>query len=145
MRRSIVLVLLTSLASGCSFGMRAERFTPAQYPDGIQAHITTTDASLDGELIEVRDSGLVLLCDRIAIRPSATQAQNRRLRLIPYELMLAGRFDQTKLRIAKGIAPTAASVEQLRLLSRFPQGLSPAVLSALLEGHGQSGLAGVEP
>jgi hypothetical protein len=149
MKGAIVVALLTGCAAACSYGMTAEKFRPARSPRGIETRITTSDTVFAGELIEVRETGLVLLSEtlRSLARSSTTETADRRLRLIPYAAVVRSQFEQLDAGffIMDGRMPTDKGREQLRLVSRFPQGLSPEVLSRLLEAHGQTELVGIRP
>lgn len=123
-RRAIVPALAL-LLSGCYFGQTAAKFEPALGPRGVSTTITTPWRNVTGDLIEVGDEGLLLdTAEGVA--------------LVPYATIRDGAFAQTGIRIQGGHAPGASTREKLRLLSRFPQGLSPALLKTLLEAHGQA-------
>jgi hypothetical protein len=78
-----------------------------------------------GELLAVQDTALVLLA-----RDTVT--------LVPYDALKAGEFSQVgELR---GTLPAPDFARRLRLVSRFPQGLTPDMLARLLAAHGQSAL-----
>lgn len=97
-------------------------------------HIKTAKGDYSGELIEVRPAGVVLLADQ-------------KLRLLPYAEILSSLADQTPSRysISKREAPKAAVQAHLRMLSRFPQGLTPELMRQLLELNGQTELSGANP
>jgi len=137
MRRAtcfLLLVMLAGLMSGCSVGMTALKYRPAQAPNGVIMHVDTTQGKYSGELIEVRDSGIVVQTDQ-------------KLRLLPYTEILSSQADQTTSAYApsKQKAPLPKAQAQLRLLSRFPQGLSPELMGRLLSTLGQTELAGTAP
>ena len=96
--------------------------------------IDTEQGKLTGELIEVRDSGIVVLADQ-------------KLRLLPYTAILSSEVDQTSSHyaISKRTVPKPDVQAYLRLLSRFPQGLTPELMRQLLDAHGQTELAGANP
>jgi predicted Zn-dependent protease len=109
--------------------MTVERFTPAHQPDGVTVQIQTNAGTLSGELIEVSDSRVIVL-------------SGNTLRGIPYSAIAKSRVNQTNISIdARNIAPRR---DRLRLLSRYPQGLTPEMLRALLNAYGQAELASVE-
>ena len=96
--------------------------------------VKTAQGQLSGELIEVRDSGIVVLADR-------------KLRLLPYTVILSSEVDRTPSRyaISHQTVPKPNVQVHLRLLSRFPQGLTPELMQQLLEAFGQTELAGANP
>jgi hypothetical protein len=100
----------------------------------VNLRVDTTQGKLSGELIEVRDTGIVLLADQ-------------KLRLLPYTAIVSSKVDQTPSRyfISRRTAPKPDVQAQLRLLSRFPQGLTPELMRQLLDANGQAELAGVSP
>ena len=130
----LTLFILACLGNGCSLGMTARKYRPAQAPKGVILRIDTAQGKLLGELIEVLDSAIVVLTDQ-------------KLRLLPYTAILSSQVDQTSSRysIANGAAPKPEVQAQLRLLSRFPQGLTPELTRQLLAAYGQAELAGVTP
>jgi len=130
----LTLVVLAGLGGGCSIGMTAKKYRPAQAPKGVIMHVDSTQGRYSGELIEVRDSGIVLLTDQ-------------KLRLLPYTAILSSSVDQTSSRYAPSnrTAPKPDVQAHLRLLSRFPQGLTPELTGQLLNAYGQTELAGATP
>ncbi|HEY6343894.1 MAG TPA: hypothetical protein VIY49_20555 [Bryobacteraceae bacterium] len=110
--------------------MTAPKYPPAQGPKGVSLRVTTPQGQLSGELIEVRDSGIILA--------------DQKLRLIPYTDILSSQVEKTSSRyaIANRSVPTPEARDHLRLLSRFPYGLSAEVMQRLLSAYGQTELAG---
>ena len=148
MKRVIVVLAFLSLAS-CSYGMTAEKFQPARDPHGVETHVTTASGELRGELIELQDSGMIILSswNRSVTQDQRSEKQERVLRLVPYGSIWHAKFDQLKAdsAIDNGVPPTPVVRERLRLVSRFPYGMSEEVLGALLKAHGQAALAGIQP
>jgi len=130
------ILLFTCIVSACSYGITAKKFPPAQGPSGVMMTITTDQLTLHGELIEVRDSGLVIV----------SQSENK-LWFVPYAATIRSTIAQTANRYAiKNHQPPGPEVrEHLRLISRFPQGLTPELLQQLLSLHQQTQLAGSLP
>jgi hypothetical protein len=128
------LVILACLSAGCSLGMTARKYRPAQSPKGVMVRVDTSQGQFSGELIEVRDAGIVVLADQ-------------KLRLLPYTAILSSEVDQTASRysISKRTVPKPDVQAHLRLLSRFPQGLTPELMRQLLDAYGQTELAGANP
>jgi len=116
--------VLTTL--GCSIGGRVDRFAPAKQPDGVAVALALrVGRRAQGELLAVQDTALVVLA-----QDSVT--------LVPYSAVVSGQFSQVGELIETPPAPDFAT--RLRLVSRFPQGLSPDLLARLLAAHGQSAL-----
>ena len=131
----LTLVILACLSNNaCTFGVTAPKYLPAQGPRGVNLHVDTSQGKFSGELIEVLDTGIVMLADQ-------------KIRLLPYTAILSSKVDQTPSRysISKRTVPNPDVQAQLRLLSRFPQGLTPELMRQLLDANGQAELAGVNP
>jgi hypothetical protein len=129
---TLAVVCGATLTGGCAYGMTAEKLTPAHEPAGVTVRISTPGRQLSGELIELRDDGLLVVSDKI-------------VRLVPYGSIASAQFDQTKDRIEGHQPPSGDRRERLRLLSRYPQGVGPDLLTDLLRAFGQNELKGVEP
>jgi hypothetical protein len=129
--RLTVIALLLCMASSCRYGMTATTFPVATSPKGITGYITTEKGRFPGELLEVRDDGLLMLVAR-------------KLRFVPYASILHSQLNDTKLgrELHDGRAPNAVVRDRLRLISRYPQGLTPDLLQQLLAAHGQTEVEG---
>jgi len=111
---------------GCHIGGRVDRFAPANGPEGVAVALELRRGGrAQGELLAVQDTALVVL------------AQDT-VTLVPYGALETGEFSQVgELR---GTPPAPDFARRLRLVSRFPQGLTPDMLARLLAAHGQSAL-----
>ena len=125
MRCALITLAAVLLGAGCLHGPRLDRFKPAIQPEGIQATIWLRGGEkLSGELLAAPEDGLIIRANKIV--------------MIPFERIKRGDFAQRKsLLIGSGRVPHPGKHEQLRLMSRFPQGLDGAVLDRLLEAYGQ--------
>ena len=144
MQHGILLSLTLLAIAGCHLGTQVEEFQVAQRPAGIESAIVIDDRTLTGELIEVRDSGLVLLSPwRDQDDPDQT---SRRLLFIPYGALSNASFAQIRsvALSLRGQPPEESVRKRLQLLSRFPQGLSARLVSELLVVHGQREIEVVE-
>jgi len=125
MRRSWLCgPVLATLA--CNVGGKVDRFAPAQRPDGAAVALALRGGgSAQGELLAVQDTALVVLAAHTVT-------------LVPYGAIDAAEFSQVG---DLGKTPPAPDFAQrLRLVSRFPQGLTPDMLARLLAALGQSAL-----
>src|SRR5207247_8506967 len=104
MKRRLLFFTFGCLLSGCHYGMTAKHFPPAQGPKGVTAQVTTEQRQFSGELIEVRDTGIV-----IYVPPQ--------LRLLPYSAIASSHFENTKFEIRGRRTPEPDVQNQLRLLS----------------------------
>jgi len=116
--------VLATLA--CHLGGRVDRFAPAKQPAGVAVMLWLRGgATQQGELLAVQDTALVVL------------AQDT-VTLVPYRVLQAGRFSQVGE--LTETPPTTDFAGRLRLVSRFPQGLTPEMLTRLLAAYEQSTL-----
>lgn len=126
MIRASALLALSALVA-CSFGPRASSFAPATEPDGVTAEVQSRDTSFHAELLAVSDTGLLLLRGRTIV-------------YAPYRVIRHASFDQLAVELPNGESPDSADRQQLRLVSRFPQGASAERVRALLAGYQQDSL-----
>lgn len=155
-RWRVGVFMFACMANGCSFGMTAAKYAPALGPRGVDLQIDFGQRQVMGELIEVRDSGLVILTGAPATRPasptfaagSLRAPDQSRLQFVAYGDMLSWKVEDQASSwgaIIYSRAPEADVREHLRLLSRFPQGLDADLLKRLLSAHGQTELPGIAP
>ena len=128
-RPALFLIVLLALA-GCRFGPSLKNFEPAHSPGGAEAILMLDLRNLRGELLALRDDGLVVLA-------------KDELVFVPFEAIQHGRLAQKGAFIRNGSAPDERARERLRLLSRYPQGLSADVEARLLAAYGQDELTTV--
>jgi len=153
LRRTAQVLLLACVAAGCSLGMTATKYPPALGPRGVGVRLDLGQRQVVGELIVVRDSGVVILTGGTSSSvPTAegntTRARDQaRLQFVAYRDILSSKVDRTSASVAvtDRQAPDPGVRERLRLLSRFPQGLTADLLKRLLAAHGQTELPGVTP
>ena len=132
LHRLFPALLATALvAAGCVIGPSDRTFKPAISPAGVEARLRFRKGEMRGELIEVRDSGLV-------VAPPADVV------FVPFTAIRAATFAQTGLTPAPGI-PGPQVRERLRLLSRFPNGLPPDQLERFLASRGRQTLRVFQP
>ena len=131
-RHRLVAALLLALHAGCVTGPGAGGFGPARSPRGIDVQLRVRRSDLRGELLEVRDSALVLL---------ETPGEGV---LVPFREIRRATFRQMRLAYDGGV-PSRTAREAMRRVSRFPQGLPPAQLERLLASRGQRALRLYKP
>lgn len=140
--RKIILtkgILAVFFLGGCHTGPMIHKLEEPRQPFGANVEIevsqTGTSRSLDyeGELIEVSDDGLVFASRSIAGAPSrVTFAPWPRIRSV--EATELPGYKSTR-RGSKSHRPE--SIEEMRIVSRFPQGLSPELMEKLLASFDQ--------
>lgn len=123
-RRWVYGPVLAALA--CQLGGRVNKFAPAKQPAGVAVTVWLRGGGTgEGELLAVQDTALVVL------------AQDT-VTLVPYRVLQAGRFAQVGE--LTELPPTHDFAGKLRLVSRYPQGLTPEMLARLLAAYGQPAL-----
>lgn len=113
-RIEIVALALVPLITSCSMGPKVETWQPATGPDGLELTVPVGEQSVTGELLAVRDTELILVIHQ----PNPDSAG------LP--------------RLAKVAAPHSWSeqkTERYRLLSRYPQGVSPELEARLASAY----------
>lgn len=118
--------------AGCHLGTGVGSFAPATHAGGVPVSVESRSARLDAELLSVSDTGLLLASDSGLV-------------FAPYRAIRGATFGQVSEEISKGEAPHAATRERLRLISRFPQGVSAERVRALLAAYHQDSLRVLEP
>ena len=122
-----VVALLLPIG-GCrvgSFGPKVDDFAPARSGRGVTTRILQFEAGrVGGELLEVREAGILVLTAEPAIV------------FFPWATIRHATFDDVRATLSHGDVPGGATREELRLVSRYSQGLDQAQLRALLDAYG---------
>ncbi len=136
-RWRIALVFLG--ITGCNVGPRVADFQPAQGPAGARVTLHVGPRTLHvgamtvtGELLAVEDTALIVL----------TSGQG--VFVVPYTAIREGRVSQRGATIFRGRTPADRARQRLRLVSRFPQGISPELMEALVAAYGRAELKAVK-
>ncbi len=141
MKILLLLQLISFLAmAGCSTSVEVKDFKPAQGPQGIQMELSLNGNvidgdKIDGELLAVRGDGVLL---NVADYPGSVGAANTVV-LIPFWMMDRAKLEQmgsAKVE-SQGEEGNEVYLARLRMVSRFPQGLSDELLAKLLTQTGQ--------
>jgi hypothetical protein len=137
--RCALLVLASAALWACHVGPRIADLTAPRQPAGahvvIELDASRHGRSREGELIAVRDDGVI-----VALPSTGSKQQ---LTLIDWKAIyrLTARslpgFGATP---AQNGAPSAGDIDKMRLVSRYPQGLSPALTADLLAAYQQQSL-----
>ncbi len=123
LRASAVFIVCWG-AVACYVGPNVARFAPATGPRGIVVDLRLKQARVQGELLEVQDSALLVLRDD-------------RVVLVPLAAVQVGSFEQRGVLIENGHS-AGPTTQELKLISRFPAGLTPAMKTRLLATYGQT-------
>lgn len=125
--RQVIGVLLLA-APACHLGMTAEKFEPAIEPGAatIVIDIGHRRPRLEAELLAVQDSALLVLDDSI-------------IKLVPLRLIRIAELEErgANATIYHG-SLKGRNRERLRLLSRYPQGVTPDLMTHLLSAYSQA-------
>ena len=124
MLRSLIVPAAVLGFSACMVGPSGANFAPANWPDGIEADLRLKGSRIQGELLEVQDSALLVLRDD-------------RVVLVPLAAIRVGSFRQRGVLVENGRARRSALLD-LKLVSRFPAGLTPELKARLLAAYGQT-------
>lgn len=130
MMRLRTMFLLLPLAGACVHGMRPDRFPPAQTAAGapVTYRFVNSSTQLRAELYAVEDSGVIVRRDRLE------RVRWSRLAYLGVDGMGA------RYQVMPSAPIDSAKRERLRLVSRFPQGLSGPLLERVLDALQQPSL-----
>ena len=122
--RSFVLAALCSVAC-FHIGPSAANFPLASVPNGVTVSVRTTGQSVNGELLAVRDDGIVIQYgSKLAFARYADLRSAKVMELSDYS-------------IGSG-APPLEQRARLNSVSRYPQGIGAALQQKLLSQAGQT-------
>lgn len=126
MIRSLVVAALLGAIGACYHGPSAETFELAQWPDGVAVdlRLSKSRVRVRGELLELQDSALIVLSRSQIVR-------------VPIGSIRQGVFQERGILIENGRISERART-QMRLLSRFPAGLTPELRARLFAAYGQT-------
>lgn len=128
MRPLPVLALL--LVAACPIGTTGRGYAPAKGPAGATVTLELTGhRRIVGELLAVEDTALLVLEDRQLVR-------------VPLPLILSGNAPKVSFNGQAATGGLGEPGERLRLISRYPQGVSAELEARLLQAYGQSGVRG---
>jgi hypothetical protein len=125
MLRSTLIGAALLFGAACYHGPSLRTFRPANSPAGIDADLRLRKTQVRGELLEVQDSALIVL----------TESQT--IVMVPVDSIRRGIFGERGMLIGEG-RDRPRALAQLRLLSRFPAGLTPDLRARLLAAYGQT-------
>ena len=128
--RALALAALV-LVTGCVMrvGQHVRDYPAATRAEGTQVAITTYADSIQGELVEARDTALVV-------------ASPTRLALVPLRWITVASFADLRRRPERPLSQS--DIERLRFLSRYPYGMPSPALSAMLSARNQAALAVID-
>ena len=109
------------LVSACVIhaGPGPEDYPPAHSAAGLTASLVVEASRLAGELLEARDTALVILT-------------HDRVMLVRFSVIDTGVFADSRVTIGHHQKPLPQDFDSIRLLSRYPQGIPPDALRRIL-------------
>lgn len=126
LRRSVIALVAALSAGGCTIGPSEHTFRAGLGPAGAETTVEPRGAPrIIGELLAVDDTSFVLLTTGL------------RVTIVPYRHIESAILAQMGTQIADGLAPPPAQREKLARVARYPQGIAPDLMSALLAAYGQ--------
>ncbi|MGH7649384.1 MAG: hypothetical protein ACREND_14805 [Gemmatimonadaceae bacterium] len=129
--KASLLIVLCAIAFGCHVGERVEDFKVAHEPTGTSAEVIVASGTImRAELLAVSDSNIVVLWSGTVID-------------VPYGHTKLVSIETPNIRLEHGAHPSADQLERLRLISRFPQGMSPELQARLLAAYHQNAIGSV--
>lgn len=138
-RYVLMAFVLLSAVAGCTVGSAGHRLGPAQTGQGITVEVTTRATSRYFELWNHSAEVLAVQTDGLLLR--SHDASQRRIVRVAYSAIEEARFDDlSRLGFGWGAVPSVEQREELRLLSRFPQGVDDELLQRLLNVYDQDTL-----
>ncbi|HKP49539.1 MAG TPA: hypothetical protein VJU17_05945, partial [Gemmatimonadales bacterium] len=121
--RPLPAIMLALLAlPACQIGTHARNYAPATGPAGATVNLQLMDKSkTSGELLAVESDGFLLLQAGVLTRIPLSRIRSGTAPKVTFDARLGGN-----------------TRERLRLVSRYPQGVSPELEGQLLRAYGQS-------
>lgn len=116
-------------AAACTLGGNVKDYPPAKTPQGVHVEVLTNRPTLSGELLAVDSTGLL-------VRTLANE-----LLRIP---LAVARWVQPEHGPRVVVTPPEEAalrrLRKVRLMSRFPQGVSSELLESLMRAYGQDSI-----
>ncbi len=114
------------LLSACHFGVTGRDLRVGQQPGGVPVMVKTSSGSYDGELMAIQEDGVLI--------------SHPKLLFAPFSAIIALRVDTmgNDYSLTSPEIPTSSQLQRLRLVSHFPQGMTPEIRRRLLAQAGQT-------
>jgi hypothetical protein len=136
------LIFVAVSMSACHVGPQIKDLDLAHNPDGatVEVQVLASEGrdklKFEGELLEIRNDGIIF--SGSAANDSADEvifvAWSRAARV------KATQFGGYSATIGRSLEWNSETKERFRLISRFPQGISPEIMDSLLVAHRQEQL-----
>ena len=127
MTRTVAVMGVMLVVTGCVLGTTMESFTPAHSPAGMDVTLQVAERTYAGELLAVEDTALLL----VVRFPNPDSSTVPRLARVPTR----------QIRDVTGLINVrerwvASDANRFRPLARYPQGVSSALEARLAEAYG---------
>lgn len=128
--------------SACHVGPQINDLDLANNPEGATVEVQVLPADgqdklkFEGELLEIRDDGIVF-------SGADTDNADEELIFVAWSRtarVRATEFGGYRAEIGRSLEWSTETMERFRLISRFPQGISPEIMDGLLAAHRQEKL-----
>jgi hypothetical protein len=123
--RSFVLIAALCPVACFYVGPSAASFPLASSPNGATVYVQTASQAAAGELLAVRDDGIVI-------------QNGSRLAFVPYANLRSAKVVELSDHSIGAGAPPLDKRAQLNAVSRYPQGIGAALQQKLLSQAGQT-------
>lgn len=133
MKGRLGVLCLALAAAGCVVPVGRGEPPSARTAAGADVSLQTRAGVLAGELLETRDTALLVL------------SPERRVLLVPFSAVQRGAAAGSGVFARGGQAPGPRRLARIRMLSRYPQGVPEPLLRRLLALHGQQAPDAVQP
>ena len=117
------------LLAGCQVGPNGQDLQVARQASGATALVQTSSGTFSVELVAVQDDGILLSHGKLFLAPLAT--------------ITSLRVENVGYRLEGADLQNPATLTRLRLVSHFPQGLTPEIQKRLLAQFGQTEVEGL--
>jgi hypothetical protein len=128
--------------SACHVGPQIKDLDLANNPEGATIEVQVSPANgqdklkFEGELLAIRDDGIVF-------SGANTDDDDDELIFVAWNRatrVRATEFGGYRAEVGQSLEWSVKTKERFRLISRFPQGISPEIMEGLLTAHRQEGL-----
>lgn len=127
------MAIPTLIISACTFGKSGKDLAVASTPGGAKVTLTSGGERFSGELVALRDDGLVV-------------SAQKRLLFVPFSSLAAFAVHDLNIdyQLSARERPSLEKRSRLSSISQFPQGLTPEIERQLLAQLGQAAIETIQ-
>ncbi len=144
--RAFTPVLVCLTLGACHVGPQIDKMRLPYSPNGADV-LVKVNASAREKKREYRGELLETTADGLLVGLSADSPDGTRMAFVPWRIVysaVATEAEEIKTRVRATGQSHETAVEEFRLISRYPQGLSPDLRDALLASFGQTTVLTIE-